>query len=71
MRLVAVGLVAGLTAAYAGSSAMASFLYGTHRHDPTTFVGVPLALLLVALVACTVPAYRASRVNSSQVLKGA
>ena len=70
MRLVAVGLGVGLTAAYAGSSAMASFLFETHQRDATTFVTVPLVLLAVALLACTIPAYRASRVESINALKG-
>ena len=52
------------------ASAVASFLYDTHRHDPTTFISVPLVLLGVALMACTIPAYRASRVPSIQALKG-
>ena len=70
LRLVAVGLVAGLAAAYAGSGAVASFLYGTHQRDATTFVIVPLVLLAVAFLACTIPAYRASRVESIHALKG-
>jgi predicted permease len=70
LRLVAVGLAAGLAAAYAGSGAVASFLYGTHQRDATTFVTVPLVLLAVALLACTIPAYRASRVESINALKG-
>jgi putative ABC transport system permease protein len=70
LRLVGVGLIAGLAVAYAGASAVAAFLYGTHRHDSLTFVSVPLVLLVVALLACAIPAYRASRVQSLTALRG-
>jgi predicted permease len=70
LRLVGIGLAAGLVLAYAGSSAVASFLYGTHERDAATFVSVPVVLLAVALLACTIPAYRASRVESINALKG-
>jgi ABC-type lipoprotein release transport system permease subunit len=39
-------------------------------HDLVTFGAVPLVLLLIALVACVLPAWRASRVDPAPVLRG-
>jgi ABC-type lipoprotein release transport system permease subunit len=38
-------------------------LFGVSSHDPVTFVGVSVALLLIALAACLAPAVRAMRVD--------
>jgi predicted permease len=69
LRLVSVGLVAGVAASYGVARLVASFLYETESHDPVTFAAVPVVLLLVGLIACALPAYRASRVNPAPVLR--
>ncbi len=67
--LVAAGTVAGLAAAAASSRVLESFLYGVATDDRLTFVAAPLVLVAVALVACWLPARRATRVDPMQVLR--
>jgi predicted permease len=63
MRLVMLGLVAGLLGAWVVSRALTSQLYGVTAQDPLTFLTVALLLGTVALVATWVPARRATRVD--------
>ena len=67
--LVAAGAVVGLAAAAAASRVLESFLYGIATDDRLTFVAAPLALAAVALVACWLPARRATRVHPMEVLR--
>ena len=67
--LVALGAVAGLLAAAASSRVLASFLYGITTDDRLTFVAAPLVLIVVALVACWLPARRATRIDPIQALR--
>ena len=62
MRLALVGVVIGVAAAFAMSRVIAGFLFGVQARDPGVFVGIPILLSLVALVAVWLPALRASRV---------
>jgi ABC-type antimicrobial peptide transport system permease subunit len=62
-RLAGLGIAIGLIAALAMGHTMASFLYGVRPTDPLTLAGVSLLLLTVALVACYVPARRATRTD--------
>jgi predicted permease len=62
MMLVAVGLTLGVALSLGVSRLIKSILYASAT-DPVTFVGVPLLLSMVALVASFIPAYRASRVD--------
>jgi predicted permease len=63
MRLVLLGLAAGLLGAWLLSRALASQLYGITAQDPLTYVTVALLLGSVALLATWVPAHRATRVD--------
>jgi len=45
-------------------------LYGVSAVDPVSFIGPPLALMLVSVLACYVPALRASRIDPIQTLRG-
>ena len=63
MRLVLVGLAAGLLGAWALSRVLASQLFGISAQDPSTFAAVALLLGLVALAATWLPARRATRVD--------
>jgi putative ABC transport system permease protein len=63
MLLTGVGIVLGLLGALALTRVMSSLLYGVSATDPATFVLVPLALALVALLANYLPARRAMKVD--------
>ena len=67
--LIAVGAVAGLLAAAASSRILESFLYGVATADRLTFVAAPLLLVAVALVACWLPARRATRIHPMDALR--
>jgi len=63
MRLVAIGLVLGIPAAYAASRALSSLLVGVSGRDPVTYVAVIVLLSLTSLVAALIPARRAAGVE--------
>jgi putative ABC transport system permease protein len=63
LRLAGIGIFAGLAAALAAGPLFANLVYGVSPRDPLTLAGVALLMLLVALVACYVPARRATRID--------
>jgi ABC-type antimicrobial peptide transport system permease subunit len=69
MRLTVVGVVLGLIGAYALTRLMSSLLFGVTATDVTTFVLVALTLSVVALIACLIPARRATKVDPLVVLR--
>jgi putative ABC transport system permease protein len=69
LRLVALGIGIGLAAAFGLTRLMSSLLFGMAPTDPATFVGVALLLAAAALLACWIPARRASRVDPMVVLR--
>ena len=67
--VAAVGLGVGIIGAFALSRLLSSLLFNVSAQDPLAFVIAPLVLAAAALLACYVPARRATRVNPSTVLK--
>jgi putative ABC transport system permease protein len=61
--------VTGVIFSAATASLMASLLYGVRPHDPAVFLMVPLLLLVVAIAASYIPAWRATKVNPIVALR--
>ena len=69
LRPAFIGLVLGLAASAGLTRLMRTMLYETRPMDPAVFAAVSAAMLLVAALACIVPAWRASRVDPVQALR--
>jgi len=67
--LARLGIVAGVTFSASTASMMASLLYGVRPHDPAVFLMVPLLLLVVAIAASYIPAWRATKVDPIVALR--
>jgi putative ABC transport system permease protein len=67
--IVGLGLAVGLAAAFAGTRVIAAFIVGVRPTDAVTFLTVVALLSVVALVACWIPAHRATRVSPLVALR--
>lgn len=67
--IAAAGMAIGLPAAAVGSRYLSSFLYGVSSREAATFTAVALAVTLVALAACAVPARRAAQLDPVDALR--
>jgi ABC-type antimicrobial peptide transport system permease subunit len=63
------GLAMGLAASVGASQLLRGMLYQTRALDPAVFAAVAITLLLVAVIACMLPAWRASRLDPMQALR--
>jgi putative ABC transport system permease protein len=69
VKLTAIALVVGVAAAFGTARLLASQLFGVTPSDPVTFVAVPLLLGAVSIVACYLPARRASKLDPLAALR--
>lgn len=70
MRAALAGVIAGLVLALAAARVMSKLLIGVSARDPLTFIVAPALLLTIALIACTIPARRATRIDPLEALRG-
>ncbi len=69
LRLTVVGVAVGIGGSFVASRVMKTLLYGVEATDLRMIVGIPLALVAVALIACLVPAQRAARLDPAAILR--
>ena len=69
MGLTLIGIAIGIAASFGFTRWMSSLLFGVKAADPLTFVAVPLLLGIVALLACAIPARRATKVDPIVALR--
>jgi putative ABC transport system permease protein len=67
--VTSVGLFIGLAGAIAAARLLAPLLYGIGANDPVTLAAVALAVTAVAMLACYVPARRATKVDPTVALR--
>jgi putative ABC transport system permease protein len=69
LRLVVIGVVIGLAAAFVLTRLMSSLLFGVSATDPATFVVISLVLISVSILASCIPALRATKVDPMFALR--
>ena len=69
LRLSAVGIAAGIAAAFLLTGAMRTMLVGVEPTDPATFAAMAAGFLIIAVIACGLPAWRASRLDPMVALR--
>ena len=62
-RLAAIGVVAGLAGAFSLTRVMASLLFNVRPDDPATYLAISFLLIVVAFLACYLPARRAAKLD--------
>jgi len=70
LRMAGVGVAAGAALAWSLGGVLSGLLYEVAPQDPATLVSVPILFLAVALLACWIPALRATRIHPASALRG-
>jgi ABC-type lipoprotein release transport system permease subunit len=69
MKLTVLGVILGLAGAVAASRLIRHLLFGVSATDPLTFATIPFLLVVIALLACLIPARRAAKVDPMVALR--
>lgn len=69
MQLILIGIAIGIFASFLVRNLLSGFLFGVGALDPLSLTGASLLLIIVVLIACYLPAWRASRVDPMLVLR--
>ena len=69
MKLTIIGVLLGIVGAYGLTRLMRSLLFNISTTDPITFTSISVLLVLVAFIACYIPARRATKVNPLVALR--
>jgi ABC-type antimicrobial peptide transport system permease subunit len=69
LKLTAIGVAIGVAASAALVRSLSTLLFGVPPLDPLTFITAPIALTIVAMLACLVPAFRALRADPVAALR--
>jgi len=69
LRPALIGLIFGIAVSALATQLLRSMLYGTRPLDPAAFAGAATLLVAVAVLACLIPAWRASRIDPIQALR--
>ena len=69
LRLVGAGVALGIALAFMTGRLLTSVLFGVSPTDLTTIVGVPMALMAVAAIACLAPGRRAANLDPAEILR--
>lgn len=70
MRLAGVGALVGIGIALVGARMLEGFVFGISTRDPLTYSVIAVSMLLVAVVAASLPAWRATRISPMAALRG-
>ena len=69
LGIAVIGVMIGIVGALGATQLLSKMLFGVSPADPLTFAGVAVALIVCALLACYVPAWRATRVDPMVALR--